>query len=51
MRVQICGFSLGTPRTCKEGEERGARLRGGDPGRAGREPGPGFQSQGPREVG
>lgn len=33
MRVQICGFSLETPRTCKEGEERGARLRGGDLGR------------------
>lgn len=29
MRVQICGFSLETPRTCKKGEERGAKLRGG----------------------
>lgn len=48
--VQIYGFSLETPRTCKEGEERGAELRGEDLGRPGKEPGLGFQSQGPREV-
>lgn len=50
MRVQICGFSLETPRTCKEGEEKGAKLRGGGLGKHGRELGLGFQSQGPREV-
>lgn len=50
-RVQICGFSLWTPRTCKEGEEKGARLRVRDLGMDGEELGLGFQNQGLREVG
>lgn len=53
MRVQICGFSLETPRTCKEGEERGVKLREGDLGRHGREPGlgPGQWTEGFWRVG
>lgn len=45
--VQTCGFSPETPRTCKEREERGAGLRGGDLGGLGERQGWGSRAKGP----
>lgn len=47
VKVQICDFSLEIPRTCKEGEERGARFREEALGSM-RKPGLGFLREGPR---
>lgn len=45
--VQTCGFNLETPRTCKEREERGARLKGGDLGGLGESQDWGSRAKGP----